>query len=286
MADRSALFAAHCPHEGYLERHCDHYYCDFLSVAVLRQAPEHFVKPFTHSHEPYEFLLPLTPTPQIMHGDAVYFGKVGYAYPVQSGARHAQAVEICDVSNCSIIVDKSYFEDRLKRKGFPLPLPERYFPVSSTVMTYLKLFQAEFDKRDRCDRSDLDCLGALIVSSLIEDAYRPRPQAQTQQACSLMEEIDNYINTHFSEKISLDDLVQRSGFTKSHFMAQYKKHCGEAPYARITRLRLAKAKVLLRGTDYPVAKIAQLCGFPSSNAFANLFRKDTAMTPLTFRRLR
>ncbi len=286
MADRSALFAAHCPHEGYLEKHCDHYYCDFLSVAVLRRAPEHFVKPFTHAHEPYEFLLPLTPTPQIMHGDAVYFGKVGYAYPVRSGVRHAQAVEVCDVSNCNITVDKAYLERRLAEKGLPVQLPERYFPISEKVMTYLELFQTEFNKGDGCDKSDLDCLGALIVSSLIEDACRPRPQPQTVLSNSVMDEIDSYINTHFSEKISLDELVERSGFTKSHFMAQFKKHCGEAPYARITRLRLAKSKVLLRGTDYPVAKIARLCGFPSSNAFANLFRKDTAMTPSAFRRLR
>ena len=82
-----------------------------------------------------------------------------------------------------------------------------------------------------------------------------------------------------------ETMAERSGFARSYFISLFKKRCGEAPYARITRLRLAKAKVLLRSTQYPVAKIASLCGFSSPNAFANVFRKDTGKTPGEFRRL-
>ena len=99
MADLQALFDAHYPDRSYLSELCDHYYCDFLSVAVLRRSQEKSVRPFAHSHAAYEFLLPLTPTPQIMQGDEVYFGRVGCVYPLQSGCRHAQAVELRDVSN-------------------------------------------------------------------------------------------------------------------------------------------------------------------------------------------
>ena len=105
MSAQQSLFDAHYPDRRYLTELCDHYYCDFLSVAVLRRSPDQTVRPFAHSHAAYEFLLPLTPAPQIMQGDDVYFGRVGYAYPIQSGARHAQAVELCDVSNCSIVVE-------------------------------------------------------------------------------------------------------------------------------------------------------------------------------------
>ena len=38
MADLQALFDAHYPDRSYLSELCDHYYCDFLSVAVLRTA--------------------------------------------------------------------------------------------------------------------------------------------------------------------------------------------------------------------------------------------------------
>ena len=283
MTDLQALFSAHSPRSDYLSSLCTHSYCSFLSVAVLLPSPEHRVMPFAHAHEPYEFLIPLTPMPVMMHGDNVYFGRVGFVYPVQSGSRHAQAVELCDVSNCSIVVDKAYFEQRLEEKGLSGTRFERIFPASDNLNTYLQLFQAEFFKGDHADRIDLAHLGALIVSTLIEDGCRPPVYGNPPDELSVMDEIEAYINQHFCEKITLDALAERSSFTKSHFMALFKRHCGEAPYARITRLRLAKAKVLLRSTDYPVSKVSALCGFPSSNAFANVFRKDTGMTPSEFR---
>lgn len=220
-----------------------------------------------------------------MQGDEVYFGRVGYAYPVQSGRRHAQAVELCDVSNRSIVVDAEYFEHRLAEKGLAGRTVERFFAVSDTLKDYLRLFEQEFSKGAAADASDLRALGGLIVSALIEDHFRPATRLPESGPASVMEDIESYIDLHFCEKISLDELVERSSFTRSYFMALFKKRCGEAPYARITRLRLAKAKVLLRGTDYPVAKIAELCGFSSPNAFANVFRRDTGKTPGYFRRL-
>ena len=285
MADLQTLFDAHYPDRSYLTELCDHYYCGFLSVAVLRRTREKTVRPFAHRHEAYEFLLPLTPAPQIMQGDEVYFGRVGYAYPVQSGCRHAQAVELCDVSNCSIVVDREYFEKRLAEKGLAGAQVGRIFAVSETLKDYLRLFEQEFSKREAADPADLNALGGLIVSALIEDHFHPAALPPLPDTASVMEEIESYIDQHFCEKITLEELVARSGFTRSYFTALFKKRCGEAPYTRITRLRLAKAKVLLRSTPYPVAKIAALCGFSSSNAFANVFRRDTGKTPGEFRKI-
>lgn len=285
MADLQALFDAHYPDRSYLTELCDHYYCDFLSVAVLRCSHEKTVRPFAHRHEAYEFLLPLTPAPQIMQGDEVYFGRVGYAYPVHSGSRHAQAVELCGVSNCSIVVDREYFERRLAEKGLAGERIGRIFAVSETLKAYLRLFEQEFSKQEAADPADLNALGGLIVSALIEGHFHPAMQPQPPDPAPVMEEIEAYINQHFCEKITLEELIARSGFTRSYFMALFKKRCGEAPYARITRLRLAKAKVLLRSTPYPVAKIAALCGFSSPNALANVFRRDTGKTPGEFRKI-
>ena len=45
MAELQALFDAHYPDRSYLSELCDHYYCDFLSVAVLRRFNSIFFKP-------------------------------------------------------------------------------------------------------------------------------------------------------------------------------------------------------------------------------------------------
>ena len=111
------LFHAHCPQRGYLTKLCDHSYCSILSVAELRRSPDQVVAPFTHSHAAYEFLLPLAPMPIILQGTDVYFGRPGMVYPVQSGVRHGQALEQCDVANISLEVSPNFMVQRLREKG-------------------------------------------------------------------------------------------------------------------------------------------------------------------------
>ena len=55
MADLQALFDAHYPDRRYLTELCDHYYCDFLSVAVLRRSKEKSVRPLRTATRPMNF---------------------------------------------------------------------------------------------------------------------------------------------------------------------------------------------------------------------------------------
>ena len=52
----------------------------------------------------------------------------------------------------------------------------------------------------------------------------------------------------------------------------------------LTRVRLEKAKQLLRGYDLKVKEIAHNCGFVDSNYFCRLFRKTTERSPSEYRR--
>ena len=160
------LFHAHCPQRGYLTKLCDHSYCSILSVAALRRSPDQVVAPFTHSHAAYEFLLPLAPMPIILQGTDVYFGRPGMVYPVQSGVRHGQALEQCDVANISLEVSPNFMVQRLREKGLDGAQFGPVFAVSERLRRFLRLFQEEF--HGRRDEADLRCLAALVISELIE----------------------------------------------------------------------------------------------------------------------
>ena len=177
------LFQAHCPQRGYLTKLCDHSYCSILSVAELRRSPDQVVAPFTHSHAAYEFLLPLAPMPIILQGTDVYFGRPGMVYPVQSGVRHGQALEQCDVANISLEVSPNFMVQRLREKGLDGAQFGPMFAVSERLRRFLRLFQEEF--HGRRDEADLRCLAALVISELIECGCRPQPrpaQAEEQSA--------------------------------------------------------------------------------------------------------
>ena len=52
----------------------------------------------------------------------------------------------------------------------------------------------------------------------------------------------------------------------------------------ITRERIALASSLLEREEYNVAEIGWACGYTSSSYFISVFRKQTGMTPLQWRR--
>lgn len=95
-----------------------------------------------------------------------------------------------------------------------------------------------------------------------------------------------YIRGHFHEQLSLDDLAEVSGFSKSYFINEFKKEVGSTPHDYLLAYRLHEAKELLRTSRDSVELIAEKCGFNSASHFARAFKKETHMTPLKFRNAR
>jgi transcriptional regulator GlxA family with amidase domain len=59
---------------------------------------------------------------------------------------------------------------------------------------------------------------------------------------------------------------------------------GCTPMEYLLRLRIERAKSLLRETDMKIIDIAMACGIGSSQYFANIFRQSTGVTPSSYRR--
>lgn len=285
MVDLKSLFDAHTPQTDYLTSMCRHYYCSFLSVAELISAPEHTVESFTHAHDAYEFLIPLTPLPLIAFEGSVYFGQPGFVYPVSPGAEHGPRIECADIANCNITADREAVESRMRLKGLADARFDAKFESSRELQDYIRLLCREFMKGAAADKSDLNALGSLIISALIElgcrpAASRPVPEKDYQRG---MRRVVDYMSRNYCDDISLDFLAEMCGLTKSHFITSFKKMYGEPPYSHILRLRIAKAKILLRNTDLPVADVAEECGFKKQSTFANMFKTAAGTTPTQYR---
>ena len=60
---------------------------------------------------------------------------------------------------------------------------------------------------------------------------------------------------------------------------------GMGPMARVTELRMNKARQLLLYTNWPLGELAARVGYSDGANFANRFRRLTGQTPGAFRRL-
>lgn len=94
-----------------------------------------------------------------------------------------------------------------------------------------------------------------------------------------------YIETNFSEKITLDSLSNVCNLTKYYLSHKFTKLYGISPIAYLTEVRIKAAKDLLETTNYSIEEIASTTGFSSTSYFSQAFTKASEMSPLEYRKM-
>lgn len=93
----------------------------------------------------------------------------------------------------------------------------------------------------------------------------------------------DYINIHYKEAISLDQLAKEAGVSRFHFARQFKEAVGVAPHRHLVRVRMDAAAFLLNTTESSVLEVALACGFQSAAHFTAAFHKHFSQTPSSYR---
>ena len=91
-----------------------------------------------------------------------------------------------------------------------------------------------------------------------------------------------YMDAHFAEDVSLDDLARLANLSPFHFVRVFRRAVGAPPHAYLMNARLRAARALL-ATDRRLADIAQDTGFTDQAHLTNAFRRFTGLTPGRYR---
>ena len=97
--------------------------------------------------------------------------------------------------------------------------------------------------------------------------------------------ITNYINEHFAEDLSLEQIADLAGFSKYHFTRLFKQYTDTSFYKYLNQKRIDYAKTLLLDPNLPVLDVALQCGFSSLSAFLRMFKQLNMCTPTEFRNM-
>ena len=95
--------------------------------------------------------------------------------------------------------------------------------------------------------------------------------------------ICDYISQHFTEELTLEDIADRSGFSKYYFSKLFKQFTNMSFYKYVSQKRIEKASELLIVPDLSVTTIALNCGFDSLSSFIRMFKLFKGCTPTEFR---
>lgn len=94
-----------------------------------------------------------------------------------------------------------------------------------------------------------------------------------------------YVQNHLSEQITVPEMAQAAGYHVSYFTQLFQKRMGMSPGQFIQKKKSDTAAQLLTSTDLSIAEIADSLGFGSPFYFSSFFKKQTGMTPSSYRNI-
>lgn len=95
--------------------------------------------------------------------------------------------------------------------------------------------------------------------------------------------IVRYINEHFSEIYSLNQIADHMHISKQHLCRLFKQSMNMTLIDYLNKIKIKNACAFLETTDISMTEICLKCGFGSSAYFSTIFKNNTGMTPLKYR---
>ena len=95
--------------------------------------------------------------------------------------------------------------------------------------------------------------------------------------------VRRYIDHHFKESLTLDQLAEEAHMNKFYLSHAFKQEYGISPINYMISRRLEESKYLLAETDLSMSQISQLLGFSSLSYFSQVFRKTQGLSPMEYR---
>jgi len=95
----------------------------------------------------------------------------------------------------------------------------------------------------------------------------------------------NYIEGHYAESITLEEISEYVGLSPNYFSKVFKNEMGKGYSDFLIEYRIEKSKKLLAETTESVKSISVSVGYPDQKYFSKLFRKITGIKPSEYRKL-
>jgi LacI family transcriptional regulator len=100
----------------------------------------------------------------------------------------------------------------------------------------------------------------------------------------LLQNAVQYLREHAFEGIAVKDMLDEVAVSRRALEARFKRVLGRTPHEELVRLRVERAKELLRETDLPLKSIAYRIGARHVEYLSVMFRRAAGETPGDYRR--
>lgn len=114
-----------------------------------------------------------------------------------------------------------------------------------------------------------------------------KSQLAKDECIQLINKTEDYIETHLSEKITLDDLANHVLLSKYYFHRLFSQFNDESIYQFIIRIKMERAGIfLVVREDIRMIDIAFQYGYDNVSSFNKAFKKQFNLSPSAYRKAR
>lgn len=119
----------------------------------------------------------------------------------------------------------------------------------------------------------------MLIRTYQDESKSDEMLKEKKTAMKRLEQAFAYIDTHYCEKITLEDVAASVYMSSNYFSSYFRKVTNISFSDYVTRMRINHARELLREGRMNVTDIAMECGFNNISNFYRLYKKHVGKTP-------
>lgn len=248
-----------------------------------------------HWHTPIEIIMPIENTYTVEALNEKYVLREGDIIFIAPGCLHTLTAPYTKGERIIFQVDPSVLRGMKEIEPMisilspmtlftPEKVPEIYETLRSLIIGIKDEYLNNASLSEAAIYSKVLTMFVLIGRNYVKEAPRMATTGNKhQEYTEKFMQICDYISSHCTEDLTLDEIADMAGFSKFHFSRLFKQFTNVSFYQYLSQNRIYTAEKLLAIPDYSVTAVAYNSGFTSLSSFIRMFKIVKGITPSEFR---
>ncbi len=178
-----------------------------------------------------------------------------------------------------------YLLDALSSELIDLVVKQVKYPKFSHTLSMAKEYGFDSEKLQLSQTRYYFRMAAVMrmEKSILQMIHGLKKEHQYQNP-RIVNQIKQFLDEHYADKITLDELAKRIPISRSYLTILFKQDTGKTVWEYLMDVRMRTAKLLLLDHNLKIYELANQIGYENSEHFSKLFKEYYGVTPKEYRR--